>query len=76
VRHLVLPESAAGTADVVHFLSQEVSKNTYLNIMDQYRPEYRAGRFPGLARRITLKEYSDAVDLAVRTGLVRGLEIR
>lgn len=76
MRHLVLPEGEAGTAEVVHFLTQEVSKNTYLNIMDQYRPEYRACRFPGLVRRITLKEYSDAVDLAVRAGLVRGLEIR
>lgn len=75
VRHLVLPEGAAGTAEVVRFLSQEVSGNTYLNVMAQFRPEYRACRFPGLARRITLKEYSDAVDLAVRAGLVRGLEI-
>jgi len=75
VRHLVLPEGEAGTAEVVRFLSQEVSKNTYTNIMDQYRPEYRAGHFPGLARQITLKEYSDAVDLAVRAGLVRDLEI-
>jgi len=76
VRHLVLPGGAAGTDEVVRFLSQEVSKNTYLNIMDQYRPEYRACRFPSLARRITLKEYSDALDFAVLAGIVRGLEIR
>jgi putative pyruvate formate lyase activating enzyme len=75
VRHLVLPKDAAGTAEVVRFLSQKVSGNTYLNIMAQFRPEYRACRFPGPARRITPKEYSDAVDLAVRAGLVRGLEI-
>lgn len=75
VRHLVLPEGAAGTAEVVRFLSEEISKSTYLNIMAQYRPEYNACRFPGLARRITLKEYSDAVDMAVRAGLERGLAI-
>lgn len=75
VRHLVLPGGAAGTADVVRFLSEEISKRTYLNIMAQYRPEYKACRFPSLARRITLKEYSDAVDMAIGAGLKRGLAI-
>ena len=54
VRHLVLPEGAAGTAEVVRFLSEEISKNTYLNVMAQYRPEYNACRFPELDRRITV----------------------
>lgn len=75
VRHLVLPGGAAGTPEVVRFLSEEISKSTYLNIMAQYRPEYNACRFPGLARRITLKEYGDAVDMALRAGLERGLAI-
>jgi putative pyruvate formate lyase activating enzyme len=75
VRHLVLPDSLANTAEVVRFLSDEVSKNTYLNIMAQYRPEYNACSYPELDRRVTLKEYRDAIDLAARAGLVRGLAI-
>ena len=54
VRHLVLPAGLAGTAEVVRFLSQEISPNTYLNIMSQYRPEYNACRFPELSRPITV----------------------
>jgi putative pyruvate formate lyase activating enzyme len=75
VRHLVLPEGAAGTADVVRFLSVEVSKNTYLNVMAQYRPEHQACRYFELNRRITVKEYRDAIQMAADAGLTRGLDI-
>ncbi|MCX5844103.1 MAG: radical SAM protein [Deltaproteobacteria bacterium] len=73
VRHLVLPEDAAGTAEVVRFLSEEISPNTYLNVMAQFRPEYNASRFPELNRPITRQEYADALRLASRAGLARGL---
>ncbi|HPH48384.1 MAG TPA: radical SAM protein, partial [Methanothrix sp.] len=45
VRHLVLPEGLAGTAEVVRFISQEISEYTYLNVMAQYHPAYQACRF-------------------------------
>lgn len=75
VRHLVLPSDLAGTAEVVRFLSEEISKETYLNIMDQYRPEYNACSSPELDRRITLQEYREAVRLAAGAGLTMGLAI-
>ena len=71
VRHLVLPEGLAGTAEIVRFLAEEVSKNTYLNIMDQYRPCYKAHQLPPLDRRITHEEYAEAVRLAHEAGLHR-----
>ncbi len=73
VRHLVLPNNLAGTEEVVRFIS-ELSKNTYINIMDQYRPEYRADQHSELSRRITLSEYREALRLARAAGLSRGLE--
>ncbi|MDH7596627.1 MAG: radical SAM protein [Methanothrix sp.] len=73
VRHLVLPNNLAGTEEVVRFIS-ELSKNTYINIMDQYRPEYRADQYTELSRRITLSEYREALRLARAAGLSRGLE--
>jgi putative pyruvate formate lyase activating enzyme len=73
VRHLVLPEGAAGTAEVVCFLSQEISKNTYLNVMAQYHPDYQACRYPELSRPISVREYSQALALAKESGLARGL---
>ena len=71
VRHLVLPEGLAGTAEVVRFLAKEVSQNTYLNIMDQYRPCYKAGSLPPLNRSTSRQEYIEAVNLAHRAGLHR-----
>lgn len=71
VRHLVLPNGLAGTQEIVRFLAQEISPNTYLNIMDQYRPAYLAGQYPKLKRCITPQEYSGAVEAAHAAGLHR-----
>lgn len=75
VRHLVLPDDIAGTAEIVRFLLEKISKNTYLNIMAQYRPEYNACSYPELDRQITPKEYRDAIRIAADAGLTRGLTI-
>lgn len=75
VRHLVLPADAARTDEVVRFLSQEISPNTYLNVMDQYRPEYHACRFSELCRPLREREYANALRLAAQAGLTRGLAI-
>lgn len=71
IRHLVLPERMAGTAGIVDFLAREISKDTYINIMDQYRPCYHADSLPSLDRRITAQEYQEAVQLALTAGLYR-----
>ncbi|MEK6691985.1 MAG: radical SAM protein [Nitrospirota bacterium] len=71
VRHLILPEGLAGTREVVRFLAEEISKDTYLNVMDQYYPCYKAFENPPLNRRITGKEFSDAVRMAIEAGLRR-----
>ncbi len=70
VRHLVLPEGLAGTREVVRFLAR-LSPDTYLNVMDQYRPCYKARSLPPLDRRITREEYATAVRLAQAAGLRR-----
>jgi putative pyruvate formate lyase activating enzyme len=71
VRHLVLPENVAGTAEVVRFIAEEISKNTYVNIMDQYRPCFQAYEHPPLDRRLTAGEFKGAVELALKAGLRR-----
>lgn len=71
VRHLVLPNNLAGTHQVVHFLAEKISPYTYLNLMDQYRPAYRAGKIPELNRRITPDEYQAAVRMAHDAGMTR-----
>jgi putative pyruvate formate lyase activating enzyme len=69
VRHLVLPDGIAGTAGVVRFLAEEISTNTYVNIMEQYHPCCKAFKHPPLNRRVTQHEYTDAVQIALDAGL-------
>jgi putative pyruvate formate lyase activating enzyme len=69
VRHLVLPENLAGTDRILKFLAQEISTGTYLNLMDQYRPCYRADEYPPLDRRPDQEELRVAWSLTERLGL-------
>lgn len=71
VRHLVLPENLSGSEKIFEFLAKEISKDTFLNIMDQYYPTFRAFEFPELSRRITFEEYKKAIELAKKFGLRR-----
>ena len=71
MRHLVLPNRLAGTQEVVRFLAQEVSTNTYLNIMAQYHPCHKAFDIPQLARPVSRQEFYEAIDLAHQQGLYR-----
>jgi putative pyruvate formate lyase activating enzyme len=71
IRHLVLPDNLAGTREVVEYISK-LSKNSYVNIMDQYRPEHRAFKYPELSRRVSSKEFMDAISFAEEAGLSRG----
>ena len=68
VRHLVLPNGLAGTTGAVAFLA-ELSPRTYINVMAQYRPCYRASEYPELSRRPSRAEISEAVALARAAGL-------
>jgi putative pyruvate formate lyase activating enzyme len=76
IRHLVLPENLAGTYEVMRFIAEEISKNSYVNLMDQYRPCYKAEDFPPLDRRITREEFVQAIKDAHNLGIKRldGLE--
>lgn len=71
VRHLVLPNRIAGTKELLRFIATELSQTTYINIMRQYRPEYKANQYPELNRRITRQEYSEALKWARELGLTR-----
>ena len=71
VRHLVLPGNLAGTEQVLAFIAGEISPDTYLNLMDQYHPCYRAGEFPPLDRPLRPGEFQAALSAAARHGLHR-----
>ncbi len=71
VRHLVLPENLAGTDRVMTFLANEISRNTYVNIMSQYHPCGTASSIPALERRITTAEFEAAIDMARKAGIHR-----
>jgi len=71
VRHLVMPEGLAGTGHVMRYIAREISRNTYVNVMDQYRPCYKARSDPRIGRRITAAEYERALDDSLKAGIHR-----
>jgi putative pyruvate formate lyase activating enzyme len=71
VRHLVLPEGLAGTREVARFLASELSPDTYVNVMAQYRPANKAAEYPPLDRPVRAEEVAEAVDIAQQEGLRR-----
>ncbi len=75
VRHLVLPEKLSGYEKIFPFLAEEISMDTFINIMDQYRPCWKAGTHPVLHRAITREEFMDALDCARQAGLRRIMQL-
>lgn len=69
IRHLVLPENLAGTDRFVKWVAEKLSRDTWVNIMGQYRPEHKARQYPPLDRRITYAEHRQAVKWAREAGL-------
>jgi len=72
IRHLVMPGGVASSEAVLRFIAEEISVHSYVNIMDQYRPEYRAHEYSEINHRITPKEYMEAIQWAKRYRLYRG----
>ena len=70
IRHLVMPDNIAQTTRVIDFV-KELSKNTYFNLMDQYRPAYHAMSNPKINRKLTAEEFQRAYNYALKNGLSR-----
>lgn len=73
IRHLVLPDNLAGSEEVLKFIAG-LSKNTYINIMDQYRPCGKAYLYPEINRRPAFEEFKEVIKIAKSLGLHRGFE--
>ncbi len=74
VRHLVMPNHVQNAKDVLAFVAEELSRDTYVNVMAQYRPHYEArteDRYAEINRGVTADEYREVVDHARSVGLHR-----
>jgi len=71
IRHLVLPDGLAGTREIMRFIAQHISPDSYVNIMSQYRPCGRAAEVKGLNSHLLTKEYHLALKAAKREGITR-----
>ncbi len=69
VRHLVLPNNVSNSKEVLRFIKEEISKDTLINIMDQYRPCYRASNYPELSRPLKKEEYNEVLKYAKELNL-------
>jgi putative pyruvate formate lyase activating enzyme len=71
VRHLVMPNGVAGTEKIMQFIAEKISPNTYINVMDQYRPCGNAPHDDFINRRLRAHEYSEGLNAAKKAGLTR-----
>lgn len=71
IRHLVLPHGLAGTKEITKFIAEELSRNSYVNIMAQYHPCHKAFQIPQLSRPLSRQEFLEAIELAQKAGLNR-----
>jgi len=71
IRHLVLPHGLAGTKEIMKFIAEDLSLNSYVNVMAQYHPRHKAFQIPQLARPLSKQEFLEAIELAERAGLNR-----
>ena len=74
IRHLVMPHGLAGTEEVMEFIAHELSPQSYVNVMAQYRPVYQAVEFPDLKRPVTMEEFAEALEIARKYRIYRGFE--
>ena len=72
IRHLVLPNNIAGTDKIMKFISEEISQDSYISLMSQYLPYYKASSFKEISRRITKQEYAAAKQTMQKYGLSNG----
>ena len=72
IRHLVLPNNVAGTEEIMRFIAEELSVDTYVSLMSQYLPYHKASEFPEINRRLKLKEYEAAKEAMEKYGLANG----
>jgi len=72
IRHLVLPGNISGTDKIMEFIAKELSKDTYISLMSQYFPCYKADQIPEISRRITYQEYVQARQAMEKYGLYNG----
>ena len=73
IRHLVMPVGIAGTRDIMRFIAEEISTNTYVNIMAQYYPAGKVNdaQYGEINRYITDSEFKEAIEIAHEEGLFR-----
>jgi len=72
VRHLVLPGGLSGSREVFRFIAEQVSRETYISLMSQYFPAYKAHSHEILRRQVSREEYREAVDALEEYGLANG----
>ncbi len=72
IRHLILPNNISSTKEVLEFIYNEISPYTYISLMSQYFPAYKALEFPKIDRKITKEEFEEAVSYLKEIGLENG----
>jgi putative pyruvate formate lyase activating enzyme len=74
LRHLVMPGLLGDTGEIMRWIASTLSRDTYVNVMDQYYPAHKAEtepRFSEINRRTSDGEFCRALESARAAGLWR-----
>ncbi len=71
IRHLVMPSRLSGTREFVYWVAENLATEIYVNIMAQYRPEFKASAHDEISRAITYEEFAEAVEWAMEARLTK-----
>ena len=75
IRHLVMPNNVGGSEEIMEWIAENLPRDTYVNIMAQYRPAHKAYDYPQISRMISNEEYRSVVNKARELGLTN-LDVR
>ncbi|MEG6570661.1 radical SAM protein [Thermoanaerobacterium thermosaccharolyticum] len=72
IRHLILPGKLDETKEILKWIRDNLPKEIYVSLMGQYTPFYNANKYQELNRRISNKEYEEAIEYFFEIGLENG----
>lgn len=71
IRHLILPDNQSDTIEIIDFIADNIGSDVYLNLMDQYKPLFRAYQYPRVSSGIVYEEFHYYLEYAYRRGFRR-----
>ena len=72
IRHLILPNYILNTKKILKYIKENFNEDTYISVMAQYFPTFKAKQYEKINRKITKKEYEEVENYLYLLNLKNG----